>query len=227
MKSNFTIAIPNDSMISMPFACIYVPNFSVAAALRAEPELKTRAVAILEGKPPLEKIIAVNENAARLGIAPGMTKAQADSAPNSPCVNALRCRNPPRTPPCSTARNRSLPVWKTPHATRFCSISPAWNLFSDRCPKFPAPSSIAPPRSDSKPICHSFQSRCGPARRPRIFRRHRDSRRQRSRALRTVAGGSSVRRSTARRGKRSRTACSKLSIDGAFVTCVRWPHCRK
>jgi hypothetical protein len=42
------------------FACIYVPNFSVAAALRAEPELKTRAVAILEGKPPLEKIIAVN-----------------------------------------------------------------------------------------------------------------------------------------------------------------------
>src|SRR5438034_1246767 len=27
----------------MPFACIYVPNFSVAAVLRAEPELKTRA----------------------------------------------------------------------------------------------------------------------------------------------------------------------------------------
>ena len=62
----------------MPFACIYVPNFPVAAALRAEPELKTRAVAILEGKPPLEKIIAVNENARRMGIAPGMTKAQAE-----------------------------------------------------------------------------------------------------------------------------------------------------
>ena len=62
----------------MPFASIYVPNFSVAAALRAEPELKTRPVAILEGKPPLEKIIAVNENARRMGIAPGMTKAQAE-----------------------------------------------------------------------------------------------------------------------------------------------------
>jgi protein ImuB len=62
----------------MPFACIYVPNFSVAAALRAEPELKTRAVAILEGKPPLEKIIAVSENARRMGITPGMTKAQAE-----------------------------------------------------------------------------------------------------------------------------------------------------
>ena len=62
----------------MPFACIYIPNFPVAAALRAEPELTTRAVAILEGKPPLEKIIAVNEAASRLGITPGMTKSQAE-----------------------------------------------------------------------------------------------------------------------------------------------------
>jgi len=74
----------------MPFACIYVPNFPVAAALRAEPELKTRAVAILEGKPPLEKIIAMNENARRMGIAPGMTKAQAEL-----CADlALRPRTP-------------------------------------------------------------------------------------------------------------------------------------
>ncbi len=62
----------------MPFACIYVPNFPVAAALRAEPELQVCAVAILEGKPPLEKTIAVNEKAAHMGIAPGMTKAQAE-----------------------------------------------------------------------------------------------------------------------------------------------------
>src|SRR6202163_2608916 len=60
----------------MPFACIYVPNFLVAAALRAEPELQACPIAIFEGKPPLEKIIAVNERAA--GIAPGMTKAQAE-----------------------------------------------------------------------------------------------------------------------------------------------------
>jgi len=60
----------------MPFACIYVPNFPVAAVLRAEPELHARPVAIFEGKPPLEKIIAANEKAA--GIAPGMTKAQAE-----------------------------------------------------------------------------------------------------------------------------------------------------
>src|SRR5579864_8009694 len=62
----------------MPFACIYVSNFPVAAALRAEPELQARALAIVEGKPPLEKILAVNEEAVRLGIAPGMAKAQAE-----------------------------------------------------------------------------------------------------------------------------------------------------
>jgi protein ImuB len=65
----------------MPFACIYVPNFPVAAVLRAEPELRTRPVAILEGKPPLETILAVNEKASRLGIAPGMTKPQAELCP--------------------------------------------------------------------------------------------------------------------------------------------------
>src|ERR1700681_2579438 len=60
----------------MPFACIYVPNFLVAAALRAEPELQACPIAIFEGKPPLEKIIAVNDKA--VGITPGMTKAQAE-----------------------------------------------------------------------------------------------------------------------------------------------------
>ena len=60
------------------FACIFVPNFPVAAVFRAEPELRARAVAMVEGKPPLEKVFAVNESAARLGIAPGMTKAQAE-----------------------------------------------------------------------------------------------------------------------------------------------------
>jgi protein ImuB len=74
----------------MPFACIYVPNFPVAAVLRAEPELQAHFLAILEGKPPLEKIIAVNENAKRFGIAPGMTKAQAELCSEL----ALRPRSP-------------------------------------------------------------------------------------------------------------------------------------
>jgi len=62
----------------MPFACIYVPNFPIAAALRAEPELQNRALAIFEGKPPLEKLLAANEQASQIGITSGMAKAQAE-----------------------------------------------------------------------------------------------------------------------------------------------------
>jgi protein ImuB len=63
------------------FACIFVPNFPLAAVFRAEPELRARAGAIFEGKPPLEKVFAVNESASRMGITPGMTKAQAELCP--------------------------------------------------------------------------------------------------------------------------------------------------
>jgi protein ImuB len=74
----------------MPYACIYVPNFPVAAVLRSEPALHTQPVAVLEGTPPLEKVLAVNEKAARIGIAPAMTKAQAEL-----CTElALRSRSP-------------------------------------------------------------------------------------------------------------------------------------
>ena len=62
----------------MPFACIFVPNFPVAAVSRAEPELRTLALAIFEGKPPMERVFAVNEGAERMGITPGMTKAQSE-----------------------------------------------------------------------------------------------------------------------------------------------------
>src|SRR6185437_6272108 len=62
----------------MPFACIYVPDFSVEAILRAEPELRAKAVAVIEGKPPLEKISGGNEDARGAGISIGMTKLQAE-----------------------------------------------------------------------------------------------------------------------------------------------------
>ncbi|HZW81313.1 MAG TPA: DNA polymerase Y family protein [Candidatus Deferrimicrobiaceae bacterium] len=62
----------------MPFACIFVPNFPVAALLRAEPEQRALALAIFAGKPPLERVFAVNEGAKRVGIMAGMTKAQAE-----------------------------------------------------------------------------------------------------------------------------------------------------
>src|SRR5580698_320901 len=63
----------------MPFACIFVPDFPVEALLRAEPELRSRSLAVLEGKAPLQKVFAVNENARRTGVSQGMTKLQIEA----------------------------------------------------------------------------------------------------------------------------------------------------
>jgi protein ImuB len=65
----------------MPFACIFVPDFPVEAILRAEPKLRSQALAVLEGKAPLQKVFAVNEKARREGVVPGMTKIQVEACP--------------------------------------------------------------------------------------------------------------------------------------------------
>ncbi|MGO9125085.1 MAG: hypothetical protein ACLP6G_09365 [Terriglobales bacterium] len=65
----------------MPFACIFVPDFPVEALLRADPGLRSRPLAVLEGKPPLQRVFAVNEHALRAGVTPGMTKLQIETCP--------------------------------------------------------------------------------------------------------------------------------------------------
>jgi len=62
-------------------AAIYVPDFLVAAVVRMEPALRGKAVAVLEGKPPVVTVAAMNEAAAAAGIEPGMTKLQAAAYP--------------------------------------------------------------------------------------------------------------------------------------------------
>lgn len=59
------------------FACLYIPDFPVAAIVRAEPWLRDRAVAVLEGKPPQARVAALNDKARLLGMEVGMTKMQA------------------------------------------------------------------------------------------------------------------------------------------------------
>lgn len=62
----------------MAFASIFVPNFRVQAVVRAEPGLRGRALALVEGTPPLCNVAAVNEAAARRGVPIGVTKANAE-----------------------------------------------------------------------------------------------------------------------------------------------------
>jgi protein ImuB len=62
----------------MPYACICVPDFPVEAILRAESELRSQPLAVLEGKPPLQKIYSLNDKARHAGLWVGMTKLQAE-----------------------------------------------------------------------------------------------------------------------------------------------------
>ena len=58
------------------FACLYLPNFKTQAAIRAEPELRGQAVAIVDGQYPLPAVVCINEEARILGIELGMTRTQ-------------------------------------------------------------------------------------------------------------------------------------------------------
>jgi len=73
----------------MSFAAIFVPNFPVEAVLRLEPELRSRTVAVLEGKPPLQKVVGLNENSRCAGLEIGMTRLQAEAWTDV----VLRCRS--------------------------------------------------------------------------------------------------------------------------------------
>ena len=89
----------------MAFASIYVPDFSIQAVVRAEPPLqyaqvrralgtsepvlRQQAIALIEGHPPLEKVVTMNQAAAQAGIALGMTKSQAKQFPST----AIRLRS--------------------------------------------------------------------------------------------------------------------------------------
>ena len=116
------------------FACIYVPDFPVAAIVRAEPSLRDCAVAVLEGKPPKVQVVALNDTARLLGIEIGMTKLQAgvfaapqeaDTVPaqpqprkQSPQNNKLTSQRgkAPRKPTAAVLRQRSPEQEHSSHA---------------------------------------------------------------------------------------------------------------
>jgi protein ImuB len=61
----------------MAFASIHVPQMIVQAVMRHEPHLRAGSLAIVDGTPPLVKVIAANDSALAAGIQPGMAKSQA------------------------------------------------------------------------------------------------------------------------------------------------------
>jgi len=59
------------------FATIYLPNFYLQAAMRHQPELRAKPVALLEEQEKKPVIIQLNEAAEQAGIRKGMTPSQA------------------------------------------------------------------------------------------------------------------------------------------------------
>jgi nucleotidyltransferase/DNA polymerase involved in DNA repair len=59
------------------FATIYLPNFYLQAAIRHQPELRAKPVALLEEQEKKPVIIQLNEAAKQAGIRKGMTPSQA------------------------------------------------------------------------------------------------------------------------------------------------------
>jgi protein ImuB len=71
------------------FACIYIPDFPAQAIIRSEAALHACPVAVLSGRPPLQKVMAINERARQLGVDTGATKSQLEAWENL----ALRARS--------------------------------------------------------------------------------------------------------------------------------------
>lgn len=64
------------------FACIFIPDFPAQAIICFEPELRACPVAVLTGRPPLDKVMALNEQARQLGVDVGATKSQLEAWEN-------------------------------------------------------------------------------------------------------------------------------------------------
>ena len=63
----------------MRLACLYVPDFALAALLRSHAELRGEAVAVADGVGPRASLLAVSAAAARHGVSAGLSAAQAVS----------------------------------------------------------------------------------------------------------------------------------------------------
>jgi protein ImuB len=64
----------------MGYAAIYIPEFPTLAWLRLDKSARAHAVAVLEGKAPVERVVSFNRAAKESGLTHGMSKVQADTS---------------------------------------------------------------------------------------------------------------------------------------------------
>jgi protein ImuB len=107
------------------FACIHIPDFPVAAIVRAKPLLREHAVAVLDGKPPQVRVFALNDKGRLLGMEVGMTKLQA---------SIFAAAKPERAPATKTVtKNKSAQIEFAARRTK-TQPTPANAIFRQRSP---------------------------------------------------------------------------------------------
>ena len=70
-------------MPSPLYLCAHLRDFAAHSLARTHPELHSRALAILSGDPPLDRVFAINRQARQLGLGIGMSRIQAESFPTA------------------------------------------------------------------------------------------------------------------------------------------------
>jgi protein ImuB len=61
------------------YACVHAAEFPAQALMRLRPDLRSEPIAVLEGRPPLETVCALNRNARLRGASLGMTRLEAEA----------------------------------------------------------------------------------------------------------------------------------------------------
>jgi protein ImuB len=63
------------------YAVLHPPNFAAQVVAQQRPELRKRPVALIDGEPPADTVVAANKAARGLGVEVGMTRLQAATIP--------------------------------------------------------------------------------------------------------------------------------------------------
>jgi protein ImuB len=61
------------------YLCIYAQEFPAQAMLRFRPELRDKPVVVMEGEAPFQRACSLNRSARKIGVVPGMGRAEMDS----------------------------------------------------------------------------------------------------------------------------------------------------
>jgi protein ImuB len=74
-------------MSSELYLCLYAREFPAQALLRLRPELRSKAVAVMDGEAPFQKVCSLNRHARSLGVMPAMSRAEMDAFPSVTLLN--------------------------------------------------------------------------------------------------------------------------------------------